>query len=105
MGSAILSADACSNKFVLDLRQRAKPTLKARESHPSILRDLSEVLHTGDEEYEQSPLLNQELEEKIASAQSQMIAHGRARGERQYTGGKGGGQNEPSEVMRLHANI
>ena len=67
MGSACLRADACSKKCVLDLRQRAKPTRTAHESHPSMLRDLSEVLHAGDERYEQAPSLNQELEEKIAS--------------------------------------
>ena len=77
MGSACLSADACSNKCVLDLCQRTKQTRTARESHPTILRDLSEVLHAGDEWYEQAPSLNQELEEKIASAPSWMVAHAR----------------------------
>ena len=70
MGSACLSDDACSKKCVLDLRQRAKPTRTAHESHPRILRDLSEVLPAGDEWYEQAPSPNQELEEKIACAQS-----------------------------------
>ena len=80
MGSACLSADACSKKCVLDLRQRTKPTRTAHESHPSILRDLSEVLHAGYEWYEQAPSLNQELEEKIASTQSWMVAHVREGG-------------------------
>jgi len=40
-----------------------------------MLRDLREVFHAGDEWYEQAPSLNQELEEKIASAQSWMVAH------------------------------
>ena len=75
MGSACLSADACSKKCVLDLRQRAKPTRTAHESHPSMLRDLREVFHAGDEWYEQAPSLNQELEEKIAGKQSWMVAH------------------------------
>ena len=77
MGSACLSADACSKKCVLDPLQRAKPTRTAHESHPSILRDLSEVLHAGDEWYEQAPSLNQELEEMIASMQSWMVVHAR----------------------------
>ena len=75
MGSACLSADACSKKCVLDLRQPKKQTRTARESYPSMLRDLREVFHAGDEWYEQAPSLNQELEEKIASAQSWMVAH------------------------------
>ena len=77
MGSACLSADACSKKCVLDLRQPKKQTRTARESYPSMLRDLREVFHAGDEWYEQAPSLNQELEEKIASAQSWMVAHAR----------------------------
>ena len=77
MGSACLSADACSKKCVLDLRQRTKQTRTARESHPSMLRDLREVFHGGDEWYEQAPSLNQEFEEKIASAPSWMVAHAR----------------------------
>ena len=75
MGSACLSADACSKKCVLDLRQRAKQTRTAHESHPSMLCDLREVFHADDEWYEQAPSLNQELEEKITSTQSWMVAH------------------------------
>ena len=75
MGSACLSADACSKKCVLDLRQRAKQTRTAHESHPSMLCDIREVFHADDEWYEQAPSLNQELEEKIASAPSWMVAH------------------------------
>ena len=75
MGSACLSADACSKKCVLDLRQRAKPTRTARESHPRMLRDLREVFHAGHVWYKQAPSPNQELEEKIAGAPSWMVAH------------------------------
>ena len=98
MGSACLSADACSKKCVLDLRQRTKQTRTARESHPSMLRDLREVFHAGDEWYEQAPSLNQELEEKIASTQSWMVAHGR-----EGAGGSAPAARDWARTCRLEA--
>ena len=106
MGSACLSADACSKKCVLDLRQRTKPTRTARESHPSMLRDLREVFHAGDEWCEQAPSHNQELEEKIAGAQSWIVAHVRegARGSapaaREGCGHAGWRQETPCLYLR-----
>ena len=106
MGSACLSADACSKKCVLDLRQPKKQTRTARESYPSMLRDLREVFHAGDEWYEQAPSLNQELEEKIAGAQSWMVAHVRegARGSapaaREGCGHAGWRQETPCLYLR-----
>ena len=106
MGSACLSADACSKKCVLDLRQRAKPTRTAHESHPRMLRDLREVFHAGDEWYEQAPSLNQELEEKITSTQSWMVAHvsegarGSAPAAREGCGHAGWRQETPCLYLR-----
>ena len=106
MGSACLSADACSKKCVLDLRQRAKQTRTAHESHPSMLCDLREVFHAGDEWYEQAPSLNQELEEKIASTQSWMVAHvsegarGSAPAAREGCGHAGWRQETPCLYLR-----
>ena len=106
MESACLSADACSKKCVLDLRQRTKPTRTAHESHPRMLRDLSDVIHAGDERYEQAPSLNQELEEKIAGAPSWMVAHvregagGSAPAAREGCGHAGWRQETPCLYLR-----
>jgi hypothetical protein len=70
VGSAFLRADGCPNNFILDLRQRGRPTLQALESHQSLLRDHREVVPPDDEEHEHAPSLNQGLEEKTISMQS-----------------------------------
>ena len=105
MGSTFLRADGFSKKFILDLRQRGKPMLKALESHMSLLRDHREVFPTDDEEYEQAPSLNQGLEEKSTSTQSSMIEHVKEESKRQYNGNKGWDQDELSGGSRLHSYI
>ena len=67
VGSAFLRADGYPKNFVLDLRQRGRPTLQVLESHQSLLQDHREVVPPDDEEHEQAPSLNQELEEESTS--------------------------------------
>ena len=88
VGSAFLSADGCPKNFILDLRQRGKPTLQALESHQSLLLDHREVFPTEDEEYKQAPSLNLGLVQKSTSTQSSMIEHAKEDSKRQYTGNK-----------------
>ena len=71
-----------------------------------MLCDLREVFHADDEWYEQAPSLNQELEEKITSTQSWMVAHvsegarGSAPAAREGCGHAGWRQETPCLYLR-----
>ena len=107
MNGVCMSARRCVLEEVRPgLRQRAKQTRTAHESHPSMLRDIREVFHADDEWYEQAPSLNQELEEKITSTQSWMVAHvsegarGSAPAAREGCGHAGWRQETPCLYLR-----